>query len=118
MKFDPCEVEKTDDYPLSCPNLTLQAFFLSREAKAALMERMLLEFVPSEPVIYTWAEMLRESLNEHHLEQKTHEGGSKPPTADKIADKTKENGFKIRVDFDILTLIFLFFIQRLYCNQY
>lgn len=55
-------VELADNYPTVCPNLTLQAFFLSRDEKVNLKDEMLSSFEPGEPVIFTWAEMLREVL--------------------------------------------------------
>jgi hypothetical protein len=58
-------VEITLDYPETCPNLTLLAHFLNKNAKDVLISEMKATFEAGEPVIFAWAEMLREALTKN-----------------------------------------------------
>ncbi|CAG5111708.1 Oidioi.mRNA.OKI2018_I69.chr2.g5986.t1.cds [Oikopleura dioica] len=55
-------VEIAADYPLHCPAVSVQAFFLQREEKSALIKELEDMFSSGEPIVFEWAEKVREIL--------------------------------------------------------
>lgn len=52
-------VEIAADYPLHCPAVSVQAFFLQREEKSALIKELEDMFSSGEPIVFEWAEKVR-----------------------------------------------------------
>lgn len=55
-------VEIAADYPESCPDVSVQAFFLQRNEKSALIDELKNMFSSGEPIVFEWAEKVREIL--------------------------------------------------------
>ena len=59
-------VEIAADYPLHCPAVSVQAFFLQREEKSALIKELEDMFSSGEPIVFEWAEKVRGKRSTRH----------------------------------------------------
>jgi len=55
-------IEIAADYPETCPDVSVQAFFLQRDEKSALIDELKNMFSSGEPIVFEWAEKVREIL--------------------------------------------------------
>ena len=60
-------VEIAADYPETCPDVSVQAFFLQRDEKSALIDELKNMFSSGEPIVFEWAEKVRGKVQSYSI---------------------------------------------------